>query len=299
LYSTFNSRVTKSYQAPCMKFFSAVLWVLIFLTNPSFGQKELSIEDNKQNPFVIGVVDKIQSVELGETRVLNIYLPEGYCTDSTVTYPVIYLLDGSANEDFIHITGIVQFLTMIEMMPKSIIVGIANVDRRRDFTFPTTIDQHKKDYPTIGSSTKFIAFIQKELQPFIVKKYKINDSKTIIGQSLGGLLATEILLKKPELFNNYIIVSPSLWWNNESLLQEAPKLLQKQPGNTIKVYVSVGSEGKQMEDDAKKLTEILKTSGKKNLTVSLISLPEESHLTILHNSVYKGLEVLYPKKSLK
>ena len=65
----------------------------------------------------------------------------------------------------------------------------------------------------------FIA-IEKELQPYIETKYKTNNDKTIIGQSLGGLFATEVLLKKPTLFNKYIIISPSLWWDNGSLLNQ-------------------------------------------------------------------------------
>ncbi len=181
-------------------------------------------------------------------------------------------------------------------MPKSIIVGIANVDRRRDFTFPTTIAQDKKSYPTTGGSTKFMTFIERELQPFIQKNYKTNNSKTIVGQSLGGLFATEVLLKKPGLFDNYIIVSPSLWWDNESLLAIAPGLLAKQDDKNCKVYISIGSEGKQMEDDAKHLVEILQTAGKKNLHVDLAPLPDENHLTILHNSVYKGFEILFYHK---
>ena len=101
-------------------------------------------------------------------------------------------------------------------------------------------------------------------------------------------------MKKPNLFNNYIIVSPSLWWSNESLLNEAPDLVKKQALKNMQVYISVGSEGKQMEDDAKKLSEILQTPG--NVKVNLVPLPEENHLTILHNSVYKGLEILNAKK---
>ena len=256
----------------------------------------LQAQKQKAQPFVLGVVQHIKSVELGETRTLNIYLPEKYAPDSAATYPVIYLLDGSANEDFIHIVGIVQFLNMIEAMPKVIVVGIANVDRRRDFTFPTTIAQDKKDYPTTGSSARFIAFLEKELQPFIEKNYRTNASKTIIGQSLGGLLATEILLKKPSLFNNYLIVSPSLWWDNESLLTAAPSLLGHLPKDSMQVYISVGSEGEQMENDAKKLANILQASGKRNITTTLMPLPAENHLTILHNSAYKGLMILNAKK---
>lgn len=184
--------------------------ILICFSTFSYCQ-DTNKETAGEKPFVLGVIDEIQSTELGEIRILNIYLPEGYNKNDTVKYPVVYLLDGSADEDFIHIVGLYQFYTFpwINRVPKSIVVGIATVDRRRDFTYPTTIDADKKRYPTTGQCEKFINFIQKELQPYIEKKYKTVPSRTIIGQSLGGLLATEILLKKPELFNQYIIISPS------------------------------------------------------------------------------------------
>lgn len=249
---------------------------------------------NAQTPWAyassitIGESIKIDSKELNEIRTLNIYLPDGYSPDSAKTYPVIYLLDGSANEDYIHIAGLTNFLSTYGLLPNSILVGIANVDRKRDFTFPTTIEKDKKDFPTTGSSEKFIAFIEKELQPFIEKNYKTNNTKTIIGQSLGGLLATEVLLKKPHLFNNYLIVSPSLWWDKESLLNSASTLLQQNiKSNSIKVYLAVGKEGKIMEGDARKLNSIL--SGNKNLKVKFGYFPNENHATILHNCAYQGL----------
>jgi len=245
---------------------------------------------------VLGVTDDIVSKELVEKRELNIYLPDGYKQDTVTRYPVIYLLDGSADEDFVHVVGIVQFLTMIGELPKTIVVGIANVDRRRDFTFPTSIDSDKKAYPTTGGSERFIRFIEKDLQPYIQSKYRTNTSKTIIGQSLGGLLATEILLEKPQLFNTYIIVSPSLWWDHESLLAKAPGSLKSLPDNGMNVYVSVGSEGKVMENDANALVADLKKCKQKYLKVYFEPMPAENHLTILHNCVYKALEVLNGKK---
>jgi predicted alpha/beta superfamily hydrolase len=272
-----------------MKFYFLVTGYLLFLTSTSFAQIQ-----NDSRPFVLGKTEQIHSTVLNETRVLNIYLPDSYSPDSAATYPVIYLLDGSANEDFIHIVGLVQFLTMIEKIPKAIVVGIANVDRKRDFTFPTTVKQDLIDFPTTGKSEKFIAFIEKELQPFIAKKYKTNASKTIIGQSLGGLLATEILLKKPQLFNNYMIISPSLWWNNESLLTDATKLIPSIKSDA-KIYISVGEEGKQMIDDAKKLADLIQMNNK--LKTTFVPLMQETHLTILHNSAYKGLEIVFSKKN--
>jgi hypothetical protein len=253
--------------------------------------------DRETKPFVLGVFDTVQSKELRETRTLNIYLPEGYNSKDTVKYPVIYLLDGSADEDFIHIVGLVQFNSFewINQVPKSIVVGIATVDRRRDFTFPTTIEKHKKAYPSAGHSDKFIAFVEKELQPFIQAHYKTNTNRTLIGQSLGGLLATETLLKKPALFNKYIIVSPSLWWNNGSLLKEAIPAFQ----NTD-IYIGVGKEGltpaeepRVMEVDANLLADKIKSARKEQVTVHFEYLPAENHATILHQAVSNAFRLLY------
>jgi len=270
--------------------FSIGLWLLGLLATTSFGQNTSASSATK--PFVLGLIDAIPSNELGETRTLNIYLPEGYSKDSIANYPVIYLLDGSADEDFIHIAGLVQFANFpwVNLLPKSVVVGIANVDRKRDFTYPTTIEKDKKDFPTTGQSQKFIAFIEKELQPYIQKKYSSNASKTIIGQSLGGLLATEILVKKPHLFNHYIIVSPSLWWDNESLLASTPAFLQPDFQQQTTVFVAVGKEGKVMETDANRLVDELKKAATSKINVDFHYFADENHATIFHLAVYKAFE---------
>ena len=274
--------------------------VLIFFTKLTFGQKD---KTNVAKPFVLGVIEEIQSKELSEKRILNIYLPEGYNANDSIKYPVIYLLDGSADEDFIHITGLVQFNSFewINQVPKSIVVGIATVDRRRDFTFPTSIEKDQKKFPTSGHSDKFISFIEKELQPFVEKKYKTTNSKTIIGQSLGGLLETEILLKKPALFNKYIIVSPSLWWNNGSLFNQDLTAFQNNFNQQTDIYIAVGKEGatpteipRIMEEDANSLFEKIRGIKNKNIKVHFEYLPKENHATILHQAVSNSFRILYP-----
>ncbi len=167
--------------------------------SPVQAQKSRS---DSSKPFVLGVVDQLYSRLLSEKRTVNIYLPEGYDAQDTVSYPVIYLLDGAADEDFIHVTGLIQFnnFSWIDRVPKSIVVGIVNTDRKRDFTFPTSVKEQKDQYKTAGQVGALHCFPEKELQPFINKKYKGGGSNMLIGQSLGGLLATEILLKQPLLF---------------------------------------------------------------------------------------------------
>lgn len=279
----------------------ASLLFLVVSTTVSGQNKEREVRHTR--PFVLGEIDEIQSVELSEKRILNIYLPEGYNKDDTLKYPVVYLLDGSAEEDFIHIVGLYQFNSFpwIHRVEKSIIVGIASVDRKRDFTYETSIQQDKMKYPTAGRSGKFIAFLENELLPFIENNYKTSSSKTIIGQSLGGLLAAEILFTKPALFSKYIIVSPSLWWDNASLLGKPAEKSWAGITQKIEVYVGVGKEGlvpgdnpRVMEVDANLLADKIKSSKSKMIKVFFDYLPQENHATVLHLAVFNALRLLNP-----
>ncbi|RXM49860.1 MULTISPECIES: alpha/beta hydrolase [unclassified Chryseobacterium] len=248
-------------------------------------------------PLTIGEVRTIKSKTLNEERTLNIYLPQNF--DKAKAYPIIYLLDGSMNEDFIHVTGLTQFFNQMYSMPETIVVGIANIDRKRDFTFHTDLKDLQKDYPTTGHSDKFITFFEKELKPYVESQFKTTE-KYLFGQSLGGLLATEILLKKPEMFNNYFIISPSLWWDDESLLKQAPQLLSKSSDTKKFVYVSVGKgEHPVMIKDAENFYDVLKKAGKKNWTVEYKMMETDNHATILHRSLYEGLVKLFPYQEPK
>ena len=265
---------------------------------------------SKQNPktstrpFVLGVIDEMYSNILGEARGLNIYLPEGYDANDTVKYPVIYLLDGAADEDFIHVVGIVQFnnFPWIDRVPRSIVVGIVNVDRQRDFAYPTSVKEDKETWPATGGSEKFIAFMEKELQPYIERSYKATNERTLIGQSLGGLLAAEILLKNPTLFSKYIIISPSLWWDDASLLNTPSVIFDEGFQQSTSIYIGVGKEGLTpgarthvMEVDANLLAERIGATKSKHISVYLDYLPEEDHATIGHQGVFNAFRALYPK----
>jgi len=243
----------------------------------------------KEEPLTLGKKYTFHSTILNEDRVLNIYIPPTvYLTDTVIFHDVIYLLDGSYDEDFLHVAGLVQFSTFswINDLRPTIVVGIENVDRKRDFTFPTSIEKDKSDFPTTGHSAAFIQALQNEIIPFVESEFAVTPYRTLIGQSLGGLLAAQILDEQPNLFSEYIIVSPSLWWNNESLL--APPhfnpyaKLAKQPI----VSIAVGKEGKIMESDAKRLFILLRTSTQIKSNIHFRYYPWASHANVLHQSVY-------------
>ncbi len=66
-----------------------LLFTFTFISVFAFGQKPKVKPVETTKPFVLGVIEEIQSKELAEKRVLNIYLPEGYNQNDTIKYPVI------------------------------------------------------------------------------------------------------------------------------------------------------------------------------------------------------------------
>lgn len=258
-----------------------------------------------QSIIALGQTDQIYSTILKENRTINIYFPEDYNSTDTIKYPIIYILDGGIKEDFIHLAGIVRYYTQpwIAQFPKSIVVGIENTDRKRDFTFAVAnlefLEKEgfkKESFPQYGKSAAYIAFLESELQPYMENKYHANKDRTVIGESLAGLLASEILVEKPDLFSKYIIIAPSLWWGEQKLLHESKNPLNANIKNPLNVYLGIPNKDEdiKMYEESTKFSQILKQINNINLCFDYLQL--ELHATIVHQAVYNAFKKLYPKK---
>lgn len=179
------------------------------------------------------------------------------------------------------------------VMPKTIVIGISNVDRKRDFTLPSSDEEDRKQVPTSGGAEKFVAFLEQELVPYVDANYRTSGKTTLYGQSLAGLLATQVLLEKPGLFDNYILVSPSLWWSRQALLQSAAERIKKNSAAGRKVYLAVGEEHPEMVATAKALAKIFEDSSWPRFETRFDYLQTENHATIGHIALYRGLEFLF------
>ncbi len=267
-----------------------LFFIICFIAQLGF----LHAQDKTKTPFIIGETVSFHSEVLDESRSFNIYLPASYHPDSTRKYPVIYLLDGSKSEDFIHISGLVQFgsFPWIDMVPESIVVGISNVDRKRDFTYQSSDELDRKEFPTSGGADNFIEFIASELQPYITRNYIVSNQKTIIGQSLGGLLATQILMEHPTLFTHYIIISQSLWWDKGGLLKQS---IKQESTHMPSIYLGVGEEGEIMVEVAKQLYAKLKEELRSTADLYFKYFEELDHGDTLHLAVYDAFKKLHNK----
>jgi predicted alpha/beta superfamily hydrolase len=210
--------------------------IAILFTGNSWGQENTK----NDNRFIIGQVDSLESEILGELRKIWVYLPKDYKTvNSQMKYPVIYLLDGNAY--FHSVTGMIEFLALTEVIPKMAIVAIPNTNRGRDLT-TTHVDVSiwtRDSTPDSGGGEQFMDFIEQELIPYVESKYSLSDFRTLIGHSLGGLTVIHTLVNRSYMFDNYIAVEPSLWWDNQYLLKAADTAQNKPKYERKSLFIGI------------------------------------------------------------
>ncbi len=208
----------------------------------------LSATGQNDNKIVIGKIDSIYSHILKEQRKVWIYTPDMTSGDRSAghQYPVLYLLDGDGH--FPSIVGLVQQLSQVNgnsVLPEMIIVGIPNTNRTRDLT-PTHIDSDPpmmdiNSSKTTGGGENFVDFIEKELMPHVDSLYPTAPYKILIGHSFGGLTVMNILTNHTKLFNAYIAIDPSMWYDKERFLSATEKKLDEKKFNGTRLFVGIAN----------------------------------------------------------
>ena len=200
---------------------------------------------SQSDKVIIGDIKKIDSKILNEKREICISLPKSYNSnsESNQKYPVIYLLDGENN--FPSVAGMLTDWTGTAQSnyPEMIVVGIINIDRNKDYT-PTHAYRSSEDSlmdNISGGGEKFTSFLEKELIPFVNKNYSTDSYNVLIGHSLGGLFVVNTLLNHTHLFNAYIAIDPSLWWDKKLLVKQAKEKLSLINFEGISLYMGIAN----------------------------------------------------------
>jgi predicted alpha/beta superfamily hydrolase len=228
----------------------------------------------------------LQSEILKEERIIQVLLPEGYRPGSQEKYDVMYLLDGDSNLQTI--AAIQQFIQAHTGMPPVIMVAVFNTDRSRDLS-PTRM----AGVPSTGGSDKFLAFLKAELVPYINKSYPVSGNAILYGHSLGGLFAMYALLSEPQLFNYYLAVDPSFWWDDNYLNKLAVEKLSAASHAGKLLFVAGRDEAGIKQMGITSMDTLLKEKAPKDFAWKIASYPEEDHGSIRLKSVYDGLRYFY------
>lgn len=238
---------------------------------------------------------KLYSAVLKETRLVNVYTPPGYDSDESARYPVLYMPDGGMKEDFPHVATDIDTAIRAGQMRPMIVIGIENTQRRRDMTGPTQVASDRKIAPHVGGAVAFRIFIAKELMPEVRRRYRTNGKTAIVGESLAGLFVMETFFAKPRLFNTWIALSPSLWWNNEALARGAAARLRHWPG--IKRTLYFASAGDDIIGDALDILQAaLRSTSPKGLIWYYQPRPDLHHRDIYRRLSPSVFRKLFPVK---
>ena len=249
-----------------------------------------------ETPIQFGQTFRLSSAVLGEDRVLNVYLPPDYAhTEGAPTpYPVLYALDGGMEEDFPHITGVLDVSIRNEVIRPLIVVGIQNTERRRDLVSATTIPQEKQIAPHAGGTDRFRRFLREELQPEIARRYRVSGDTAVVGESFAGLFVLETLLQDPDLFDTYIAIDPSVWWSGGALVKSAPERFARWSTKPTKRLFVATADAKEMQDGVTALMSALHDARPQGLTATYDPLPAEHHSTIFPVAEVRAYRTLFP-----
>lgn len=229
----------------------------------------------------------IESNLVDETRVINVWTPPNY-EEGNDSLPVLYMSDGGIKEDFPHIANTLSTLIENKSIPPIILVGIENTERGRDLTGFSEVEGDAKYCPLTDGAKNFRAFITDELFLEINKRYRVTDEKGLIGESLSGLFVMETFFLKPEAFDFYIAMDPSLWWNDHYLERNATNLLATFPNKKTRLWFA-GSMQPDISPHTKSLAMTLKTDSLNQLTWKYSDEPGEKHNTIFRATKEKAL----------
>jgi len=223
----------------------------------------------------------IQSTILGETRRINVYTPPGYAARGRDRHPVLYMPDGGLQEDFPHVAETVDRAIADGAIAPMFVVGIENTERKRDMTGPTAVAEERALAPRLGGSAQFRAFLRDELMPQVRRRLRSDGRSGIVGESLAGLFVAETFLREPRLFDVYIAISPSLWWNRDALLEQAPSLLRADAhalrGRRLRLY---SADEDNIAPQTGRLAGLLRAQAPATLSWAYQPRPDLSHGTI-------------------
>lgn len=243
----------------------------------------------------------IQDTGTKRTYELHVQLPLNYSSDKK--YPVVYMTDSPYT--FPIATGAARVPVNLKRMENLMFIGISwqkghepALSRQRDYT-PTASSHGYKD-PS-GEASRHLDFIRNDVIPYIEKRYSTDAAnRTYVGNSFGGLLGLYILLREPTTFKNYIIGSPSIWWDNKYILdlESKTKLNRNLEAN---VFIAVGAEETITRDspkhdmvgDATTFHTRLKNRNLDKLNLELRVIEHATHATAFPTTAVQGLWWLF------
>jgi predicted alpha/beta superfamily hydrolase len=190
---------------------------------------------------------------LGNQRDVLVFLPQGYRRFARRRHPVLYLHDGQNVFDAATAFSQVEWgvdetaqrMIRQKLIQPLIIVAVANIGDDRIHEYAPSrgpIDPAaKRKKRSRGLGRQYGRFLVEELKPFMDTTYRTLPGPEFTGlggSSLGGLATLALGIWFPHVFTRLAVMSPSVWWDDQSIVKTVETLDDKLP---LKIWLDTGT----------------------------------------------------------
>jgi predicted alpha/beta superfamily hydrolase len=238
---------------------------------------------------------------------LFVSLPRGYDRQPGARFPIIYLLD--ADYSFAIARNELRHFTDRGQAHEAILVGIAypgaeaDIDlyhrtRVRDYTPTQTAGSgYDAEMDKIsGHAPEFLKQIEEQVIPAVERRFRADPAaRMLVGHSYGGLFATWTMLTRPGLFRDYLIVSPSYWYDDKTIFRLEDAYVASHGDLTAHVFYGVGSleGGGSMAADMQAFDARMTARNYAGYRSTAQVFEGETHNSIFPAALSRGLRTLY------
>lgn len=259
------------------------------------------LSDPEGEPIVVGSIHRIASSVYGDEQTITVRLPRGYADNPDKSYPVLFSVDGGPDQDFELLAGIAAEAEHSASFEPFILIGVKTEDRYSQLTPGMTrlplerLKENFGDRIKPGGADTFRGYLERDVIPWATGRYR-TDRKILTAASLGGLFVLDTFLERPEMFDDYIALTPSLWWDDGRIVDEAAQELASHGPSDRRIYFTMGDEGVGTRTGPwlDTLVEAFKTNAPEGLKWAFVDRSgSEEHRTMALISWLDAMRTLY------
>lgn len=282
-----------------MKFYINI-FILLFLSTNVLSQ------DLSMNGHIIKAKKSTEEYQL------YVSLPTTYNVEDNQRYPVLFLLD--AYYSYPLVSSLHKLLEVGQEIEEIIIVAIGDKNQSSSIWYKNrminytpsndpNVDQEIAEGLGIsisevktGKANEFLQCIREDIIPFIDSTYKTTKDRGISGHSVAGLFTAYSFIYGYDLFNKYGINSPSLFWNNNEVIDKMEIFIKTNKSLEADLFISYGAlEPEIISSSVQSFLSVLNQHKNKRLSIKAKVFEEETHTSVVSTSLTRTLKVLYGK----
>lgn len=205
------------------------------------------------NTFAQSKVEEIElaSKELNQTREIMVYTPNAYEHNPYTLFNVIYVFDAQNREFFDYTSSIANISknagqgTIVVGIKATLIMGEFEgrntwvYARNNDFLPSTT----QRLAGRKGNMENFYKYVKNEVIPYVESNYRVLPQRMAVGHSLGASFLLYAMTESPDIFDNYVAISPNMEYDNNFILNRLKSLDINTLNSKKYFYMSHADEG--------------------------------------------------------